>query len=75
MTYMTYKIDYLSLNLIKRFMTRLKLNILLLFTLFANQLNAQSLSIDNIINRPHTSLNGKWSYLVDPYSTGYYDYR
>ncbi|MBN2612343.1 MAG: beta galactosidase jelly roll domain-containing protein [Bacteroidales bacterium] len=29
----------------------------------------------NIFNRQVFSLNGKWNYIVDPYETGYYDYR
>ena len=31
--------------------------------------------ITNIPNRQTTSLNGMWKYVVDPYETGYYDYR
>src|SRR6202012_6044257 len=31
--------------------------------------------ITNIQNRKTISLNGKWQYLVDPYETGFYDYR
>lgn len=29
----------------------------------------------NIYARSHVSLDGRWSYLVDPYENGYYDYR
>lgn len=40
---------------------------------------APGYSQDNILinsyNRPVTSLNGAWNYIVDPYETGYYDYR
>ena len=32
-------------------------------------------AIANIYARPHRSLNGKWSYIVDPLENGYYDYR
>lgn len=32
-------------------------------------------AIANIYARPHQSLNGKWSYIVDPLENGYYDYR
>jgi beta-glucuronidase len=35
---------------------------------------AQS-TIINVYNRQVYSLNGKWNYIVDPYETGYYDYR
>jgi beta-glucuronidase len=31
--------------------------------------------IQNIYGRTHQSLNGRWSYIIDPYETGYYDYR
>jgi len=40
----------------------------------ATQLWGQG-QIINIQNREHISLNGQWRYLVDPYETGYYDYR
>jgi beta-glucuronidase len=31
--------------------------------------------ISNIDARKSLSLNGKWNYIVDPYETGFYDYR
>lgn len=31
--------------------------------------------LQNIQGRSHVSLNGRWSYIIDPYETGYYDYR
>ena len=31
--------------------------------------------ITNTSNRNTTSLNGEWNYIVDPYETGYYNYR
>jgi len=31
--------------------------------------------IQNIHGRSHQSLNGRWGYIIDPYETGYYDYR
>lgn len=38
--------------------------------------NAQnSPLIQNVQGRNCTSLNGKWNYIIDPYETGYYDYR
>ncbi|MGZ3754421.1 MAG: glycoside hydrolase family 2 protein [Mucilaginibacter sp.] len=43
--------------------------------LFALNTSAQSNLITNIQNRKATSLNGKWQYIVDPYETGFYDYR
>ncbi len=36
---------------------------------------AQTPLITNIPNRTTISLNGKWQYVVDPYETGFYDYR
>ncbi|MFN0292353.1 glycoside hydrolase family 2 protein [Pedobacter helvus] len=31
--------------------------------------------VQNIFCRKHTSLNGRWNYIIDPYEMGYYDYR
>lgn len=31
--------------------------------------------INNVYGRTTFSLNGKWNYIIDPYETGYYDYR
>lgn len=36
---------------------------------------SQTPLINNVQNREITSLNGKWQYIVDPYETGFYDYR
>ncbi len=36
---------------------------------------AQEPPINNVYARDITSLNGKWQYIVDPYETGFYDYR
>jgi len=46
----------------------------LLILLFALQLQAQQI-MTNVPGRTSFSLNGKWNYLIDPYETGYYDYR
>ncbi len=35
----------------------------------------QSDLITNVNNRQTFSLNGKWHYIIDPYETGYYDFR
>jgi beta-glucuronidase len=32
-------------------------------------------NIINVPNRETLSLNGKWNYIIDPYETGYFDYR
>jgi beta-glucuronidase len=37
--------------------------------------NAQDSLITNIGTRKSLSLNGTWQYIVDPYETGFYDYR
>ena len=37
--------------------------------------NAGVQCFQNSLNREYLSLNGKWNYIVDPYETGYYDYR
>ncbi len=42
---------------------------------FCFSTSAQVDLITNIPNRNTTSLNGKWHYIVDPYETGYYDFR
>jgi beta-glucuronidase len=58
-------------------MKRLKftgfLTIILLFTNML--LFGQEPQITNIQNRSGLTLNGVWKYVVDPYQTGYYDYR
>lgn len=46
----------------------------ILFVLIAFQMQAQQV-MTNIPDRTSFSLNGKWNYLIDPYETGYYDYR
>lgn len=44
-----------------------------LFVAFASR--AQDSLITNIASRKALSLNGTWQYIVDPYETGFYDYR
>lgn len=44
-------------------------------TMEVNLLIAQSALLTDIPNRMATSLDGKWQYIVDPYETGFYDYR
>jgi len=58
-------------------MKRFKITQLLTaFTLLSNiLLFAQEPQITNIGNRTSLTLNGVWKYVVDPYQTGYYDYR
>ena len=42
--------------------------------LVAFSLEASNL-IQNVNNRDVFSLNGKWNYIIDPYETGFFDYR
>ena len=49
-----------------------------LFLFFFVALSARSGNenlIQNTSGRNTTTLNGKWNYIIDPYETGYYDYR
>jgi beta-glucuronidase len=43
--------------------------------LYAFLANAQSNLITTVQARKSVSLNGTWQYIVDPYETGFYDYR
>ena len=49
----------------------------LLYVIAASSISSYSQNniLINSYNRPATSLNGAWNYIVDPYETGYYDYR
>ena len=50
--------------------------ILLLAVAFAGALGARSeVMIADVFVRQTTSLDGKWNVIVDPYDTGYFDYR
>jgi beta-glucuronidase len=50
-------------------------HILIVFsTLLSLKVTASPLII-NVDNRSSVSLNGHWSYIIDPYENGYYDYR
>ncbi|MEO8763172.1 MAG: glycoside hydrolase family 2 TIM barrel-domain containing protein [Ginsengibacter sp.] len=52
----------------------MKLFIIFIF-IFIQKCYAQAPLVTNLLNRTTISLNGKWEYIVDPYETGYYDYR
>ncbi len=41
---------------------------------FQSTVKANNL-IQNVISRDVLTLNGKWNYIIDPYETGFYDYR
>jgi beta-glucuronidase len=45
------------------------------FTCFTIQSFSQENLITNLPARRTISLNGKWQYIVDPYETGFYNYR
>ncbi len=49
--------------------------LMLLLYISVGPLLAQEPQITNIGNRTSITLNGVWKYVVDPYQTGYYDYR
>jgi len=53
----------------------LKPGILLCLSLLLPLLASAQDLLTNISNRHIVSLNGAWNYIVDPYETGYYDYR
>lgn len=52
-----------------------KLIVLLGILVTTSSINAQNNLVTNIAARKSTSLNGTWQYIVDPYETGFYDYR
>jgi beta-glucuronidase len=43
--------------------------------IFCQQSMAQTELITDMPARKTLSLNGKWQYIMDPYETGFYDYR
>lgn len=51
-----------------------KLILFLVLVCALSELPAQT-SFQNVDGRKSRSLNGKWNYIIDPYETGYYDYR
>ncbi|HEV8284187.1 MAG TPA: glycoside hydrolase family 2 TIM barrel-domain containing protein [Chitinophagaceae bacterium] len=52
-----------------------KIFIILIFICVVIQSFSQENLITNIPSRKKISLNGKWQYIMDPYETGFYDYR
>jgi beta-glucuronidase len=58
-------------------MTRIsKIVLFAIFMFFvSNFLTAQENLLINVYNRPTTTLNGEWNYIVDPYENGFYNYR
>ena len=53
-----------------------RLSLISVFVLLSHiALYAQTPLITDITGRKATSLNGTWQYIIDPYGTGFYDYR
>ncbi|WP_158796476.1 glycoside hydrolase family 2 protein [Pedobacter sp. L105] len=52
-----------------------KLSLIIFVSFWSLITLAQSNLISNTGARKSLSLNGKWEYIVDPYETGFYDYR
>ena len=52
-----------------------RLILILTFLLNANLLTSQSQLVTNAYSREATTLDGDWTYIVDPYENGYYNYR
>lgn len=54
-----------------------KIHFCLFLVLFTTcySVNAQENLIVNTLGRETISLNGTWHYIIDPYGTGFYDYR
>jgi beta-glucuronidase len=51
------------------------IRIFIVLLLCSLAVKAQDNLINNVFNRQAVSLNGTWQYIVDPYETGFYDYR
>lgn len=52
-----------------------RISLLLLMAIWSINSFAQISLITNTGARKSMSLNGKWQYIIDPYETGFYDYR
>jgi len=52
-----------------------KISLMFALALWSLVSNGQVNLISNIDARKSIDLNGKWQYIVDPYETGFYDYR
>jgi len=46
-----------------------------IFIAIGGNVIAQDKLITNITKRNTIALNGKWQYIIDPYETGFLDYR
>ena len=52
-----------------------KIGIIIVLSVWSLFSFGQGNLISNIGARTSLNLNGKWQYIVDPYETGFYDYR
>lgn len=55
--------------------SKIQFSALLFLLSTAISVSQNNLLIQNIDSRNKTTLNGKWNYIIDPYETGFYDYR
>ncbi len=58
----------------KNYFNRFTLTYIFLLFVLTQGICQQS-PIQNIYGRTLTSLNGRWNYIIDPYETGFYNYR
>jgi beta-glucuronidase len=65
----------LNLKMISHMITLKRIAAICLFAALFNTAYAQTALITDIPARKTVSLNGKWQYIVDPYETGFYNYR
>jgi beta-glucuronidase len=56
-------------------MIKFKTEKLLMLICFCLSIQIEAQTITNVYGRSTFTLNGKWNYIIDPYETGYYDYR
>jgi beta-glucuronidase len=56
-------------------MLKIKIIAIIVFMLNITQIFSQENLLINVYNRPVTSLNGEWKYIVDPYENGFFNYR
>lgn len=61
--------------ILRRQLPRMKLFYLISLSFIISFAQAQTPLITDIAARKTTSLDGKWQYIIDPYGTGFYDYR
>ncbi len=72
-TYANQNLYYITLK--KKKMRKL-IVLTFLLTIFSRSISfAQTDLVINASSRNTFTLNGKWKYIIDPYETGYYDYR